>query len=205
MRRKLTEKEKVHRAAVKLTKKLRAEAGPLFADQVEPIDEQRLLVQRRMGHAWQVECAERLRGDFLLDGLYVHQLERIARQHIPKDVVDRMVEHSKDRGNDLKQTYWLGVLRGERKVLGIREVDGPTTHGFRLVIDDPVWPPEGWVPPFTREQTNTLFWRRCSACGMEHAPGQAQCVPPARNDDDEIMAALKEVIRDRTATEDPRG
>jgi hypothetical protein len=55
MGRKLTEAEKVERAARRAEERDRAELGPLFAGQAEPVDRRALLFRRRQGQARAVE------------------------------------------------------------------------------------------------------------------------------------------------------
>jgi hypothetical protein len=187
--RKLTDHQKAERAAQKLYQKRVEEAGPLFARLVEPPGVREVLYARRLGGARQIEHLEKLSGDRLLDSLYVTQLKGLVRPHVPPgspgghSYWDALSAHAdaiyppRHGMPDERQVgYWLGVLRGDRKDLVLRD-GGPTPNGFRKVLVDLAWPPEGWVPPYTREQLATLFWRRCDRCRRYHAPLQADCLP----------------------------
>lgn len=193
MGRKLSEAEKARRAARRLEKKRREELGPLFADQAEPVDERRLMIERRLGYARMAEH-QHGRHDALhvLDRMYARQLELLARRHLPTRVVDREASRLRDLGPDIQVSSWLGLLRGESRVLSYSEAAGPTRSGLRLMLGEP-WPPAGWTPPFTKAETDHLFWSRCQACGW-HAPGQTACGQPLRKEDDEVMAALKAAL-----------
>src|SRR5262245_53205864 len=196
MGKKLSERERARRAARRIEARRRAELGPLFADQAEPVDEHRLMIERRLGWARQCEhLREVLDGNHVLNALYAGQLEALARRFIPGTVVDRLAADMRDRGPDSRVSAWLAVLRGERRVLSFKEVPGPMRWSGRLMAEDEAWPPQGWTPPFTKADMDTMFWWKCRACGLYHAPGQATCGPPARDEDDEVMAALAAAIR----------
>lgn len=192
MGRKLTEEQKAQRAAARIAEKRKEALGPLFAYQAEPVDVQRLMLQRRLGHAKNMEHLHELLGhNHVLNALFARHLESVARRHIPADVVERLRPSA--MSPELQVSSWLDVLKGERRVLRVREECGPTKYGFPLLVPDEVWPPEGWVPPLTREEARGLFWQRCKACGW-HAPGQRECGPPLVNDEDEIMKALERAL-----------
>lgn len=188
--RKLTEREKARRAKTRLEAKDRAELGPLFAAQVETIDETVLLHQRRMGHARSVvHLRELLGGIQVLDTLYARQLEALARQHVPSDVCDRLATSWRDRSPELQVSAWLSLLRGEEHLLGVKEECGPPRRLGLRVISKETWPPPGWKAPYTKLQTDTLFWRKCNHCGW-HAPEQVDCGPPLRDGGDPVLNAL---------------
>jgi hypothetical protein len=178
----LSEREKARRAAARMKNQFK-EALPLFADFAPQVDERALLYARRAGHARAVEHLAGLAADRLLDALFVSQLkERHVRPHVPPDWwrplcdwADRVFPPPDERQVGL----WLDVLRGARKDLVLAEGHGPTRGGFRLVVVELAWPPAGWAPPYSKEELAALFWRRCPACRMWHAPLQQDCFTKA--------------------------
>lgn len=179
MGRKLSEQEKARRAANRALARERAALGPLFASQAVRPDEHALLMERRRGMARLVEYTERLAGDRLLDGLFVEHLKRLAAPHLDQATFARLDAYCRDTypAGQYHAAFWRGVLAGKQVIFSWRRVPAPgTTLGFRAVPDE-VFPPPGWQPPYTEDQMRFYFWAECKGCGLQHAPGQTECLP----------------------------
>lgn len=178
MGRRLTERQKAARARKKLLAKQQKELGPLFAAQADVPDEGTLLLQRRMRWADMANhLQELLGGSYVLDALTERRLRRLAQEHLPPEAFAALDGYR--RGTcPVEPNYgigfWKDVLTGRRVVWSVHWVDDPQARGGRRLVEDGFWPPEGWVPPFKKEQLQT-HWTRCGACRMWHAPGQEVC------------------------------
>jgi hypothetical protein len=89
MGRQLTELEKAKRAATRKVNKEREALGPLFADQAEKVDVRSLLVERRMGHARNVEHLAELLTPVLRDLTY-QALRRRAVEIAGAEAIDKL-------------------------------------------------------------------------------------------------------------------
>jgi len=177
MGRKLTERQKAERAAKAAVKKQQKALGPLFADQAVAPDVDVLLMQRRLKFAWLVEKnQEHMDSMYILDKLHEQQLRELAGRHIPAEVVARLHLYRMETFPEAAGvSFWCNVLSGKKYVFGYKVVgQKQTPYGLmNQVVEDGSWPPEGWTPPFTREQLR--HWQRCKKCGYWHSPEQEEC------------------------------
>lgn len=195
MGRKLTEAQKAERAARRIEAKRRAELGPLFADQAEPVDRRALLIERRMGWAGIVAGRERLLGDAtrFLQELEVQAVERLALEHLPAEDVETL--RVKIRRTYPDATYWLSawldVLTGRVRIPGRVRVEqlprtDPAIERVRMVEEE-LLPRDGWKPPFGDDWRRSHFWQLCEKCRRWHAPDQAECVPSAEGEEAGVL------------------
>src|SRR4051794_26231796 len=121
MGKKLTEEQKVERAAKRQETKAKKELGPLFEDQAEPVDRDELRATRRMGLSRNVEHVSELLGAMdVLDSLHEGRLRDLARRHVDEELFGRLLAY---RTRTYPPTavygigFWKKVLAGERIVL----------------------------------------------------------------------------------------
>src|ERR1700722_7074810 len=204
-----SEARKVETASKKIEAKAAKELGPLFADQVPVVDRAELQQERRWGLARNVEhLHEREGGQYALDILTIQRLEDLARAHLPADTFTGLHAYAyrvyPPGESGYKISFWSGILTGRQKVVfSVQRI----SHGFRdgeiqpgifskiekvQLIEDGVFPPEGWTPPFSREQLEHTSWRKCKECKLYHAPGQVECIlAPTYGEEINLDAWLK--------------
>jgi hypothetical protein len=169
-KRKMTEAEKFERKAQRINAKRRAEA-PLFADQVE------LTTGAEQCWRWRRNKAQRdgtITPD--ADGVYRYDavtllgvlrestLRELARRQLPADAFEGLWAYRLQTyprpGPEYGIAYWDGILTGTKRVVfGYRKVgEKQTPYGtLPVVVEDQVWPPEGWRAPYTGEQLRARF------------------------------------------------
>ena len=96
-------------------------------------------------------------------------LRRLALAALPKGMAEKLQayrDHTYPRaGSGYGSSFWTAilttckrvVLKAQRQETGETfEVKGQTIRKVK-VIETEVWPPEGWMPPFTREQVDAML------------------------------------------------
>lgn len=194
MGRKLTEAEKVKRAAQAIVRKEKAEVGPLFADSVQPPDLFQLRQERRNGLACNMEGLHEIMGGWTSDELYLQQLHRLAKDHLfpwfedLDDYANRVYRNN--RSNLI--TFWvqrlatmetipfrhIRVEEGDATImLGGHGNQKPVTIKKARIVPIGFFPPPGWWPPFTRD-TLPSYPSKCRECTYYH-PASEPCVEHA--------------------------
>ena len=167
MGRKLTEAQKVKRAAQAIVKKEQKEVGPLFADQVQAPDLHDLMMQRRRCLAANVEFLHENIGGWSSDGLYVRQLKLLARRHLGPwfEALDAYCRRVYPQGG-YPSFFWKRCLTTTEFTPLSWYNPNPGSAVCRLVVAD-AFPPPGWVPPLTPDQIPS-HERKCPRCQYYH-------------------------------------
>ena len=164
-------KKLVRRAEQKAARKnakLKAEI-PLFADQVPASTAIGEYWHTRFVKAGAIEGVEELMADRMLEQFHAGCLRQLAQRVLPAEAFERLnAEHWVQEAYPVM--YWTQiltttkrhVLRYDREVfLGpflTKGPKGPDHYSEKVrIIEAEVWPPAGWVPPFSAEQINDLL------------------------------------------------
>lgn len=164
-------------AAKRELKRRQRIAGPLFADQVEPVDVVALAQQRRMGQARNIEHLHQIMASVELEPrIREHYLRRLAQESLG-EWFEILAAYARDTypSATYRATFWVRRLTTtEQVVLGCERIPDPRcTLGWRAVPSS-VFPPEGWTPPFQAGELDKDE-QECKTCRYWHSPA-APCV-----------------------------
>jgi hypothetical protein len=167
-RARLTEEEKAwrrhQRKAAALNAKARADAG-MFADVPGVVEE---VTADDMWRRWRynvAKAAENL-GSIGLVGLVrplqivqAQSLEDLARELLGPEVAERLRAKARKIYRDYygyAYSFWCGVMTTPERVV-FAMIPNPEPGGRPAVIPVDFWPPDGHVPPMTRDQFHARF------------------------------------------------
>lgn len=182
----LTEQQKAERAVKAAVRKQVKELGPLFAEQAVAPNVQEMLLQRRMGLAKQVEMGEVSKAERDIMGkIQEYQWRRLAQQYLGEwfEELNKYRLEVLPNGSEYGCSFWADRLTTTRRIIyGYKRVEDATNSvGFRAVPTR--WfPPEGWMPPLTRNDL-PLPPSRCYKCWYYHEANEP-CVEHAQETTD---------------------
>lgn len=160
----MTEEEKRARRHARkadaINEKRRAAAGPLFADQAELVsadDMRRLWFANVAGGVENMHAQEFPQGKPMAK-FQERRLRELAASVLGREVVEKLDAYRMRTypgpGEAYGKVFWYKVLTTtERIVFEYERVEyDPPQQFAKKVLDKSVWPPPGYVPPFTRAQ-----------------------------------------------------
>lgn len=179
----MTEDERLRRQAIRkaerLNEKARDEAGPLFADQLDPAE-----LTTPEAEYWKARRGWACEGGKGADSAELWQVDqrwnryvvrRVARRYMKPEEFAIAAERDRDFGS--WDAFWRNILAGGPNVPRMMLAATRVSHGWKPVysptprepdrilcyvehielIDRLIWPPADWTPPLTREDFDALI------------------------------------------------
>lgn len=173
------ERRKHERSAARKNEKAAAEIGPLFAEQAPTTTAEDEYWHWRRNKARAADWGQRQDGGQVLGQIEEQHYRNLALSHIPEEWHGELCAYALRvyPSTDYRKGFWCEVLCGKQVVFSFKQVEDASIKAGKRLVPDRVFPPAGWVAPFTRETLGRTWWSLCAECGRYHAPEQGECLP----------------------------